>query len=155
MSAAKGTRSAHLASLPALSGLGVLLLLAAVTTTTAASGRLQASTKADFTLTATPTSRTVQQGQPAGYTIDEQKLNGFNSAVSLTVTGLPSGTTASFSPQTLSSKTSSALTLSTGGTTPAGRYSISVTGAGGGITHGVTISLAVTAAPAPGFALTA
>lgn len=156
MSAAKGTRSSYLAHLPGLSGLGVLLLLAAVTMTTAASGRLQASAKADFSLSASPASASVQQGQAATYTVTEQKVNSFNSSVGLTASNLPAGTTASFSPQLLDNKTTSTLTLTVGAATAPGTYSnVKVTGSGGGLTHSITVTLIVTAAPNPTFAISA
>jgi hypothetical protein len=154
MSAAKGTRFSYLAHLPALGGLGVLLLLAAVTMTTAASGRLQASAKADFTLTASPTTANAQQGQAATITVTEQKVNGFNSAVALIAGNLPAGTTAAFSPQTLDTKTTSALTLNVGVTTAPGTYSgVTITGSGGGLSHTLTVTLVVAAAPTQTFAL--
>lgn len=143
MSAAKGTRSSYLGHLPALSGLGVLLLLAAVTMTTAASGRLQASTKADFSLAPSPTSATLQQGQTATYTITETKLNGFASPVALSAGNVPTGAATSFSPQTLDTKSTSTLTVTTGTSTPTGSYSITVTGTGGGVTHQLAVQLVV------------
>jgi hypothetical protein len=156
MSVAKGSRFTHLAPLPALSGLGVLLLLAALVNTLTASSRLQASAKADFTLSASPASASAAQGQAATYTLTQQKLNGFNGAVGLTASNLPAGSTASFSPQTLSTKTTSTLTVHVGPATAVGTYgNVTVTGSGGGLTRSVTVTLVVTAAPVPGFTVTA
>jgi hypothetical protein len=153
MSTAKGSRFSHLAPLPGLSGLGGLLLLAAIVITTAASGRLQASAKADFTLSASPTSGTTQQGQAATFTLTEQKLNGFNSPVALTAGNLPSGATATFSPQTLDSKTTSTLTIA--GATQGSYSNITVTGSGGGITKSLALSLTVSAPPSSTFSVAA
>jgi len=154
MSAVKGSRFSHLAPLPGLSGLGVLLLLAVIVMSTAASGRLQASAKADFTLSASPTTASAQQGQVATYTVNEQKLNGFNGSVGLTAGNLPAGTTASFSPQTLDTKTSSTLILTVGANTAPGTYSgVTVAGAGGGLSHSISLTLVIAAAATQTFAL--
>ena len=154
MSAAKGTRFTHLAPLPGLSGLGVLLLLAALVMTTAASGRLQASAKADFSLSTSPTTSSAQQGQTATYTVTEQKLNSFNSSVGLTAGNLPAGVAAAFSPQTLDTKTSSTLTLTVGAATSPGTYpGVTVTGSSGSLSHQLTVTLVVSAAPSATFTL--
>src|SRR5690242_19154348 len=100
MSAVKSTRPWRLAALPALVGVGALLL-GLVAQPTWLSSRLQASTKADFSLSPNPGSASAEQGQVASYAVTEQKVNGFNSAVALAASGLPAGTTATFSPQAL------------------------------------------------------
>lgn len=156
MRAARGSRVRHLAPLPGLSGLAVLALLAATLMSTAGSSRLQASAKADFSLSSSPASASAQQGAVATYTINEQKLNGFNSAVGLTAGNLPAGATASFSPQSLSTKTTSTFTITVSNATTPGTYgNVTVTGGGGGQTHAITVTLVVTAAPVPSFALSA
>src|SRR5690242_16009440 len=129
MSAVKGSRFPHLAPLPGLSGLGGLLLLAALVMTTAASGRLQASAKADFALTASPANVSAQQGATASYTVTEQKNNGFSSPVTLSASNLPAGSSATFSPQTLDTKTTSTFAITVGAATTPGTYNnVTVTG---------------------------
>jgi hypothetical protein len=54
-----------------------------------------------FTLSATPSSVTIADGNQGDSTIASVISNGFNGAVSLTATGMPSGTTVSFNPQTI------------------------------------------------------
>ena len=70
-----------------------------------------------FTLSATPASQTVLPGITASYTINAAPQNGsFANAVTLSVTGLPSGTTAAFTPSTLtpgSAGATSVLTIQT------------------------------------------
>lgn len=56
----------------------------------------------DFGLSATPASKTVTAGNGAAYTVSESALNGFNGTVSLTVSGLPAGASASFKPASIS-----------------------------------------------------
>jgi hypothetical protein len=56
-----------------------------------------AATGADFTISASPSMLSIQPGAAANYTITLQSINGiFGNAVTLTVAGLPTGATASF-----------------------------------------------------------
>jgi len=106
---------------------------------------------ADFTLAVSPGSRTVTQGGSTTFTVTLGAVNGFNSPVTLTVTtGLPAGTTASFSPPAPNpaTTTTSTLTLTTSGSTPTGTYpAIVIQGTGGSQTHVTSVSLTVNAAP--------
>src|SRR2546428_14100134 len=52
----------------------------------------------DFTLSATPASQSVVQGAGTTYTVSITPSGGFTAAVNFTVSGLPGGATASFSP---------------------------------------------------------
>ena len=73
------------------------------TQTSALSGTGVAAATADFTITATP-AQTAYRGTSVSYTIQLASLlasNPFGSAVTLTASGLPAGTTASFAPATL------------------------------------------------------
>jgi hypothetical protein len=72
------------------------------------------------------------------YTVTINPINGFNSAVTFSVTGLPAGATGSFNPNP--STTSTALTLTVGSSTKKGTYTFTVTGTGGSgpITHTIT-----------------
>jgi uncharacterized protein (TIGR03118 family) len=55
----------------------------------------------DFSLSASPTSQTISAGQNAQFTITLGRLNGFNSAVSLTCSGQPLGSTCTFAQSSL------------------------------------------------------
>ena len=116
-------------------------------TLTGTSGSLSHSTtvtlvvNADFSLSASPTSRTIGQGQSATYTITIKALNGFTGPVTFSVSGLPSGSTTGFSPNPAT--TSSVLTVNTGGGTPPGTYTLTISGTGGGKVHTVTVKLVV------------
>ena len=76
-------------------------------------------------------------------TITVTPQNGFNSAVSLSVSGLPAGATGSFNP--VSTSTTSVLTLGAG-TAAAGTYVVTVTGTSGALTHAISVTFVVTAA---------
>ena len=100
----------------------------------------------DFSLSATPTSRSVVAGAGATYTVGVASLNGFAADVALSLTGLPSGVgTASFSPQVIAGAGSSQLTITTLPTAPGGTYPLTITGTAGGVTHTVSVTLAVSA----------
>ncbi|MDQ2968061.1 MAG: peptidoglycan recognition protein family protein [Actinomycetota bacterium] len=93
----------------------------------------------DFILTATPTSISVSRRQTATYTITLGAVNGFTGSVNLTVTGLPSKTSATFTPNPAS--TTSALTVTTNRRSPTGTFTLTVTGKSSALTHTASITL--------------
>ncbi len=98
----------------------------------------------DFTVSATPASRTVSQGGSATYTVTITPLFSFNDTVSFQASGLPAGVTASFVPFTVTGGGSTTLTLSTSiSTPPGGPYNIIITGTSGGLIHSTTVNLTV------------
>ena len=103
------------------------------------------------------TSLSVTQGSSASGTITSTVAGGFNSAVALSASGLPSGATASFNPAPLAAPGSgnSTLTISTTASTPTGTYTVTVTGSGGGSTATKSFSLTVNAAATPNYTLSA
>jgi carboxypeptidase family protein len=117
-----------------------------LTTGNVSSTTLILNPTADFSLSVTPSTATVTGGQPATFTIQLNPLSGFNSPVSLSVTGQPSNATASFNPATISSGTST-LTVTTSLTTPAGSYVLTIQGTSGGLQHTTHTTLTVSAAP--------
>jgi len=95
----------------------------------------------NFSLSASPSSLSIKRGTGARTTITVTRLNGFNSNVSLSVSGLPSGVTPSFSPNPAT--TSSTLTLRVSNTAARGTFTVTVTGTSGALQHTTTISLNV------------
>ena len=114
-------------------------------------------TSPDFALGASPTSLSVTQGSSASSTISTTVSNGFNSSVALSISGLPSGVTASFSPTSIAApgSGSSTLTFSAGSTATTGTFNTTVSATGGGITHTTVIPVTVNAAASPNFSLSA
>jgi hypothetical protein len=108
----------------------------------------------DFSLSANPSSLTVNRGASGTSTITISRLNGFNGSVALTASGLPSGVTASFSPASTTGTTST-LTLTASSTATLGAATITVTGTGGSLTRTTPINLTVNAPPVPDFTLAA
>jgi PKD repeat protein len=96
----------------------------------------------DFSISASPSSRTVNRGSSTSYTVSVTARGGFSSPVSLSVSGLPGGASASFSPSSLSSGTST-LKVRTTRTTSRGTYSLTITGISGSLTHKTTVLLVI------------
>lgn len=99
-----------------------------------------------FSLASSVSSMTVGQGGTGSSTITSTLSGSFNSAIALSASGLPVGTTASFSPSSIAAPGagSASMTISVGAATPVGSYNLIVTGTGGGQTHSTTFNLTVT-----------
>ncbi|HEX3582065.1 MAG TPA: protease pro-enzyme activation domain-containing protein, partial [Thermoanaerobaculia bacterium] len=104
------------------------------------------TTSSDFSISASPTAVSIAQGSSAPSTISTSISGSFNSAISLSATGQPTGTTVSFSPTSIAApgSGSSTMTITVGSSTAAGNYTITVTGTGGSTSHNTTVSLTVT-----------
>jgi subtilase family serine protease len=96
---------------------------------------------ANFSLSASPSSQSIRRGHSTSYTVTITPLNGFNSAVALSVAGLPAGALASFNPSSATS--SSTLTVSTSRTTPSSTYTLTITGTSGSLSYSTTVTLTV------------
>ena len=91
---------------------------------------------ADFGGTLTPAYQTVVPGGSTTYEITAFPLNGFDSDVSLSVTGRPDEAITTFSPKIIGGGSgSSTLTITAASSTATGTYHLTVTGKGGGRTH--------------------
>ncbi|PYQ24502.1 MAG: hypothetical protein DMF81_05220 [Acidobacteria bacterium] len=101
----------------------------------------------DFSVSASPSSVTVTQGTSGTSSITVASANGFSSAVSLGASGLPSGVTASFSPNPVTppsgGSASSTLTLTASATAATGTSGLTVTGTSGSLSHGAGLTLTV------------
>ena len=119
---------------------------------------LSYSTEPDYNLTFTTSSSvSVSAGNTATYGLGINVVNAFSGALSLSVGGLPAGSTASFSPNPMT--TSSTLSVFTTSSTPAGTYPLTITSSGGTSSGGgpivktIAASLTVTAPATPDFTL--
>jgi kumamolisin len=111
----------------------------------------------NFTISASPTSVSVLQGNNGTSTITSTIVNGFDAAVALSATGQPTGVSVTFNPTSIAApgNGTSTMTIATTLTTATGTYTITVTGTGGGITQTCTVSLTVTSPPAANFTISA
>ena len=97
----------------------------------------------NFTLSPSPDTVTILQGASGTSTIAITSLNGFSGNVTLSASGLPSGVTASFSPDPAT--TTSTLTLKASAAAAAGTVTVTITGKSGTLTNSTTLSLTVNA----------
>src|SRR5438270_6524618 len=111
----------------------------------------------NFAVSASPTTVSVAQGGTKTTTVSTTVSGGFNSAVSLSASGLPAGVTASFSPTSIAApgSGSSTLTFSASSTATIGTSTVTINASGGGISHSTTVSLTVSATATPDFAVSA
>lgn len=95
----------------------------------------------DFSLSISPSSATVaHNGGTATYTVTITRTGGFASALNMSVSGLPSGVTGTFSPNPASGS-STTLTVTASRSVAKGTYPFTVTGSGGAITHTANATL--------------
>ena len=101
----------------------------------------------DFTISATPASRSVAAGTGANYAVAGSALNGFTGTVSLSLSGLPASVGATFTPATIATAGTSQLAISTSASVTPGSYPLTVSATSGSITHTAAVTLVVTAPP--------
>ncbi|GIH76747.1 M28 family peptidase [Planobispora longispora] len=97
----------------------------------------------DYTMSVSPSSATVQPGQSASATLSTTVTSGNAQNVALSATGLPAGATVTFSPATITSGQSSAVTVATAASTPAGTYTVTLTGDGAAADRSAAFTLTV------------
>jgi len=86
---------------------------------------------AGFSVSASPASLTVQHGKNGSYSITITRTGGFAGAVALSVSGLPSGVTAAFSPASVTGTTST-LTINAAGNAQRVTQPLTITGSSAG-----------------------
>ncbi|MFI5449358.1 MAG: zinc-ribbon domain-containing protein [Candidatus Bathyarchaeia archaeon] len=99
----------------------------------------------DFTINTSPPSQTALQGQTISYSVNVEALNGFNSPVSVSVSGLPSGANGVFSNPSATPNFASTLTVTLPENVSTGSFTLAVTGSGGGLSHVANLVLTVSA----------
>jgi PKD repeat protein len=100
-------------------------------------------TVSNFSISTTPSSRVVLPGQNASYTTTLTPASGFSGTVKFSVTGLPSGATASFNPASLTGSGSTTLNVATSAATPLGAYTLTIAGTSGPLRRSVNVALVV------------
>jgi len=115
------------------------------------------SSSPNFSLSASPGSVSVVQGNNGTSTITASISGAFNAAIALSASGQPTGVGVTFNPTSIAAPGSgtSTMTMAVASSTATGTYTITVTGTGGGLTRTTTVSLTVTAAGNPDFSISA
>ena len=98
----------------------------------------------DFSISDSPTSAAISSGSTVTTNVSTAVTSGSTQTVNLSASGVPTGTTASFNPTSVTAGTSSTLTLTTSASTPTGTYTVTITGTGTSATHSTTFTLSVT-----------
>jgi hypothetical protein len=102
----------------------------------------------DFNLNATGVG-TVNPGGSTTYTVTLAPTNGFNSPVSLSVSGFGAGASGSFNSSTITGSGNATLTVTTTGSVQTGTFTLTITASGGGVTHSTTVPLTVNSTSSP------
>ena len=105
---------------------------------------LAGTSTSGFSLSASPNAVSVAQGSAGTSTITSTTTGGFNSAVTLSASGQPTGVTVVFNPTSITGTGTSTMTMTVGATTVPGTYPITVTGTSGSTTETTTVTLTVT-----------
>ena len=99
----------------------------------------------DFTLSAAPVSLSVAQGTSGTVSIATTVSGNFNSVVTLSVSGLPAGVTATFSPSSIAAPGAgtSVMTVTAGASAAVGTFPLTITATNGSTTHTTTVNLTI------------
>jgi hypothetical protein len=103
------------------------------------------SSTPDFSLAVSPSSLTVKRGSNGSTTVTVTAINS-SSSVNLSVSGLPRGTSASFTPNPVNATTNGAastLKISANRNASIGTFVVTVSGNNGSASHGMPLSLTV------------
>ncbi|MFZ1085280.1 MAG: protease pro-enzyme activation domain-containing protein [Terracidiphilus sp.] len=102
-----------------------------------------AAVTGSFTIAVSPTSGYLDRGQSGYAIVTTTASGGFNSAITFSATGIPSGVTGSFSPSSVNGSGTTDFTLTVSRNAPTGTYPITITGAGGGLTESTVLTFEV------------
>jgi hypothetical protein len=97
----------------------------------------------DFTVSVSPATLAVTRGTSGRYTVTITGSNGFAGAVSLSVSGLGSRVTGSFSPASVTGSGTSTLTVTVNRRATRGSRALTITGTSGSLSHSAGATLTV------------
>jgi kumamolisin len=109
---------------------------------------------AGFSISASPTSVSVNTGSNGSTTINSAATGGFTGSITLSATGQPSGVTVGFTTNPISAGNSTSMTVAVASGTAPGTYPITVTGTSGSMVETTTVTLTVAGAT-PNFTISA
>jgi subtilisin-like proprotein convertase family protein len=97
----------------------------------------------DYTLGTTPTTVSICQPNNATFTVNVGSIGGYNSPVTLSVSGVPAGATSSFSVNPVTPVGTSVLTINNTGAAAPGTYTLTITGNSAAGTKTTTATLVI------------
>jgi len=101
----------------------------------------------DFSISASPTTLTIAQGESKTTTVSVLSINNFNSAVTLSISNWPSGLTSSLNPTDLippaGQSATSILTIAVAKNAPLGTYGLTITGTSSSLVRTLVITVTV------------
>ncbi|MBZ5522639.1 MAG: hypothetical protein LAP21_10415 [Acidobacteriia bacterium] len=97
----------------------------------------------DFTISVAPSTLAVTRGTSGNYTVTITGTNGFAGAVGLSVTGLGSRVTGTFSPTSVTGSGTSTLRVTVNSRATRGNRALTITGTSGSLTHSTSATLTV------------
>ena len=98
----------------------------------------------DFSIAVSPTSKDIGHGHSYTFKVTTTALNGFTGNVALSISGLGSQTTATFSPTSITGAGSSNLTVYAGSKEVHTTFNLTITGTSGSTTHTIPLKIKVT-----------
>ena len=140
--AASGTTRLTIATVATLAPGSYPLTITGVSGQLTHSVALTLVVSADFTISVTPSSRTITRGGQTTYSV-VVGAQGFSGTITLSVSGLPKFASARFSTSTITNSGTSVLTINTNKNIARDTYVLTVTASGGGRTHSAAVSLIV------------
>jgi hypothetical protein len=114
-----------------------------LTHTTTVTLTISSATQQDFTISVSPASLNVTRGTTGRYTVTIGAVNGFTGAVSLSVSGLGSRVTASFSPTSVTGSGTSTLSVVVNRRATVGTRTLTITGTSGTLSHSTTAAMVI------------
>lgn len=96
----------------------------------------------NFSVSASPATRTVTRGSSTTYAVTITRINGFTGSVTLKLSGLPGRVSSSFNPNPATA-TSSTLTVSPQRKSSRGSYTLTIQGTSGSLVRTTTVQLVI------------
>jgi hypothetical protein len=112
-----------------------------LTHTTSVTLTITSATQQDFTISVSPASLNVTRGNTGTYTVTIGAVNGFTGNVALSVAGLGSRVTATFSPTSVTGSGTSTLSVVVNRRASIGTRTLTVTGTSGTLSHSANATL--------------
>jgi hypothetical protein len=104
---------------------------------------VQVTPQPDFSIAASPQSRTVNRGSKTTYTATVKAVGPFSGTVNFSVSGLPALTSASFNPTSVVGSGETKLRVSTRPGALTGTYPLNISGTSGGLKHSTSVKLVI------------